>query len=214
MNYSDSPMLVIPTLLESKGILNGPSDLAFPHALCGAGLVAASANCARLLVSQKPSAILLLGICGAYESSGLRAGALVRVDSCILGDLGARDAEGHFLPAETLGFGGDVWDAASIEAFPENLPGLRERLFSLRGVRSASVQCACGTDSEAAERVLRTGAAIEEMEGAGVHAIAHAFGVPVFHVRAVSNRAGRRDQLQWDIPLALRSLGQWLRGDE
>jgi len=207
-------LILIPTEPERLGIFSGERQDAYSVALTGAGQVAAAANTARLIAALQPQAILLLGICGAYEGSGLNPGDVVRVDSCHLADFGAFERDGSWLGAESLGLGSVRWAASTPAELPEELVEVRERLNSLRGVTSASVQSACGTDELAALRATRGACQIEEMEGAGVCAVASALGVPVYHVRAVANRAGLRDRAAWKIPEALQALEAWWNSDE
>jgi futalosine hydrolase len=44
------------------------------------------------------------------------------------------------------------------------------------------------------------------MEGFGVAAAAHSFGIPVIEIRAISNAVGPRDREAWRIKEALDSL--------
>ena len=207
-------LILIPTELERQGICKGSRHEAFPVALSGVGQVAAAANTARLIRALQPQAILLMGICGAYEGSGLKPGDLVRVDDCFLADFGAFDRDGAWLGAQSLGLGPVRWSASDPADLPDALADERERLCALRGVTSASVQSVSGTDALATLRFAGGSCQIEEMEGAGVCAVAAALGIPVYHVRAVSNRAGLRDRSSWKISEALQALEGWWNTDE
>jgi len=204
-------LIVIPTEFESQKIITHNSPKFFN---CGAGLVSSAVNVAKTLSQNCPEALLLLGICGAYDSAQLCVGDVVRVDSCVLADFGVQDFNGSFLPSSQLGLGRSQWSASDVQNFPVAFPKLASRLKSLRGVASASVQCACGTDALAHDRAKQTQTLIEEMEGASVLACAESFGVPAFHVRAVSNRAGLRDRSAWKIDEALLALQRFLNSDE
>ena len=208
-------LIIVPTELERNGVLPADPDDAYEVVVCGAGLVSSAANVARLIAAHKPHGLLLLGICGAYSNSGLKPGDLVRVDASVLADFGAEDRSGELIPASLIGLGPVRWEATDPHHFLEGEEGvLRDRLCAIKGVVSASVQAACGTTTTALHRVALTGAAVEEMEGAAVLAVAAAMGVSCWHLRAVSNIAGDRDRDSWRIDLALETLYRWLHPDE
>ncbi|HSQ41465.1 MAG TPA: futalosine hydrolase [Fibrobacteraceae bacterium] len=199
-------LILVPSEVEIQG-LSLPEER-FKITCCGVGLVAAAATTAQLVSLHHPDALLLLGVCGAYASSGLHIGDVLRVDHSILADFGVQDSEGHLLRAEGLGLGENKIPAPPLSQIPDSLSWLNRRLSSIPGVTSASVQCACGTEALAKTRAKF--ALIEEMEGAAVLSVASAFSIPTYHVRAVSNRAGRREPALWRIPEALDQLRQWL----
>ena len=58
----------------------------------------------------------------------------------------------------------------------------------------------------AAERVLNFDVDVESMEGAACFSVCHAFGMPCYEIRAVSNFATTRDKSTWRISDALASL--------
>ena len=59
----------------------------------------------------------------------------------------------------------------------------------------------CG-DHEAAELAPRTGAEIETMEGAAVHAVCERAGIPLLHLRCISNFCGDRERGDWQLGAA------------
>ncbi len=58
----------------------------------------------------------------------------------------------------------------------------------------------------AKERVENFNVDVESMEGAACFSICHAFGVPCYEIRAVSNFATTRDKSTWRISDALAAL--------
>jgi futalosine hydrolase len=203
-------LIVVPTETEVRLIFNGERHEDNEIALCGAGLVSAAANIARVLASRKPDAILLLGICGAYRGSHLGIGDVVRIDGSFLADFGAEERDGSLISPTSIGLGDPLWESTRAQQFPREDAGLRDSFLALPGVVSASVQTACGREETALDRVARSGAQVEEMEGAAIVAVASSLCIPVFHVRAVSNFAGLRDRDSWRIAEAARALGAWL----
>jgi futalosine hydrolase len=203
-------LILVPTETERRLLLSGNRYEESDVGLCGVGLVNAAANTARLVVARSPNAVLLLGICGAYADSGVSVCDVVRVDQSYLTEFGAEESDGSFLLPTKLGLGDPLWKATDARRFPDVDFGLRERFLQAPSVSSASVQKATGTLKTAQQRLTHYPVQIEEMEGAAVLAVCHAFGVPVFHVRAVSNLAGPRDRASWKIAEAMDALGSWL----
>jgi len=197
-------LLVVPTQAELTGIGISEHDVV----VCGAGLVAAAANVSVALRDHKPDAVLLLGICGSYNIAEYPLGALLRVDSSILADFGVEEVDGSFRSATAIGFGDGVYKGSPMSLLPKADPWAR-RLQSLPFGVSASVQCVTGTEATAMQRRESALIQVEEMEGAAVFAVCNGWGIPVYQVRAVSNRAGLRDRTTWRIDLALEALYKW-----
>ena len=70
------------------------------------------------------------------------------------------------------------------------------------------------TDARARELVVRTGGAVESMEGAAVVHVALLEGKPVGEIRGISNPVGPRDRSTWRVreaaEAAQRVLIEWL----
>ena len=79
-------------------------------------------------------------------------------------------------------------------------------LSNLKSVAGLSVNCCTGTAAMASERVQNFDVDVESMEGAACFSVCHAFGMPCFEVRAVSNLATTRDKSTWRIADALAAL--------
>lgn len=205
-------LILVPTEHEFRSLFTLDMHPRIGTAICGAGLVSAATNTAKYLSMNPPKAVLLLGICGAYANSGFPIGTVVRVESSHLSDFGAYDHDGTLLSAEQLGLGLATWNSSSATDFPIVESELRDRFLKLPATHSSSVQGASGTDPMALDRARIGASSIEEMEGSAVLSVAQSFGVPVFHVRAVSNRAGLRNRSEWKIDVALNALHQWLHG--
>ena len=61
---------------------------------------------------------------------------------------------------------------------------------------------------------MRTGGAVESMEGAAIVHTAIAYSLPVAEIRGISNAVGDRDRSKWRLHEAARAAGselaQWL----
>lgn len=202
-----SPLVVIPTKGEFQAIEKAllPTQ---DHFICGAGLVAACANLSALLANQKPQSVLLVGIAGSYDFEIAPLGSVVRIDKMSLADFGAYTPEETLLTAESLGFGIQQYSTSPLEIAPTQW---KSALQKLKPVQSASVQAATGSDAKGVQRVQQFHVDVEEMEGASLAALCLAHQIPFFHVRAISNIAGKREREQWKIPEALHQLHLWFQ---
>jgi futalosine hydrolase len=171
----------------------------------GVGKVAAALTLAEILRDESPAAVLLFGVCGAYpdrhrRGARLQVGDLCTVGEDLLADEGVQTRDG-FLDLAAL-------DLAPARVWHANAAATRllaERL-SVPIVRGATVSTCSGTDPLSNDRTVRTGAAIETMEGAAVHACCERAGVPLVHLRCVSNFCGDRDRSGWQLAASVRRL--------
>lgn len=170
-------------------------------AVAGVGVVDFSANLARFFSQKKYERAFLLGICGAYPSSGLQVGDVVRVDTEVVADMGAQSREGHFIPWKTIVSEETIYKGAS----PRDLP---LRLAAISEVAGGTVNCCTGTRYLGNRRESTFQIQVESMEGAAFFAVCKAYGVSGYQFRAVSNMASDRDESSWDIPRALTALKQ------
>lgn len=172
----------------------------------GVGLLEFSTNLSvvlsRFSLEGPFTHVVLVGICGAYPGRGLSIGDVVRVDSERVGDMGVVDRDGSFTPwhkACGSSEGAQVYESSSLRGVPV-------WLSELKSVAGLTVNCCTGTSSMAAERVQNFDVDVESMEGASCFSICHAFGMPCFEIRAVSNFATDRDKSTWRISDALEKL--------
>ena len=179
----------------------------------GVGLLEFATNLSVLLsrfAAEGPfTHVVLVGICGAYPGRGLDVGDVVRVDSEVVGDLGVVESDGSFTPWHKVcatSANGSVPQTSAQVYESSSLRGVPAWLSNLKPVAGLSVNCCTGTASMAKERVENFNVDVESMEGAACFSICHAFGVPCYEIRAVSNFATTRDKSTWRIKEALASL--------
>jgi len=161
--------------------------------LCtGVGPVNAAHGVTLAITRERPDAIIICGVGGAYPGSGLVAGDVACAAQECYGDLGAAAPSG-FLDMQALGFPvvrGDVplYNDLPMQVWP-----------TARRVKFVTVNTCTGTESAARAIEARTGGAVENMEGAAVAHVAHLHGVPVGEVRGISNMVTNRDTAAWRL---------------
>jgi futalosine hydrolase len=185
--------LVVCVATELEGSLLRPH---VPVLCTGVGAVNAAYTLTRFLERQPAHAVIVCGIAGAYprafSEGGLNIGSVVCAESECYGDLGAQSANG-FLDMQTLGFpviqsAEPIYNVLPMQIFPAS-----------RKSRFVTMNTCTGDDESARHLEMRTGGAVESMEGAAVAHVAALFGVPVGEIRGISNRAGNRDRSTWRV---------------
>ena len=158
----------------------------------GVGPVNAAHAVTLFLAQDRPNAIVVCGVGGAYPSSGLHMGDVVCAETECYGDLGATSPAG-FLDMEALGFPivevpAPLYNVLPMQVFPVK-----------RRVRFVTMTSCTGTEAAARSIEARTGGAVESMEGAAVAHVAHLHGIPVGEVRGISNIVSDRDTRAWRL---------------
>lgn len=175
--------------MPEKVVILSPTELeinefhAPPHVkveVCGVGQAEVAAGVVAALAKHRPALIILAGIAGAYEGSGLAIGEVVLVGSERVADLGAMRG-GDFVPLYNKEY------ACPFAGPDRGLPRVASNTLDTAAFASAAQ------------------AAIENMEGAAFFATCLAAGVPFLELRAISNRVGDARSM-WDIPLAVKQL--------
>ncbi len=158
----------------------------------GVGPVNAAHLVTLCIARERPEAIVVCGVGGAYPGSGLAVGDVACAEVECYGDLGASSPAG-FLDMKALGF--------PIVAGPTPLfNDLPMQVFpAARRVKFVTVSTCTGTDAGARAIEARTGGAVENMEGAAVAHVAHLHAVPVGELRGISNMVTDRDTSTWRL---------------
>jgi futalosine hydrolase len=202
-------LICIATELEGgllKEHLGSRDDVAIVRT--GVGPVNAAHAVTLAITTHRPDAIVVCGVGGAYPGSGLAIGDVACAAVECYGDLGAASPTG-FLDMQALGF-------PVIAGSPPIFNDLPLQIFPVaRRAKFVTVTTCTGTDAGARAIELRTGGAVENMEGAAVAHVAHLHGVPMAEVRGISNIVTNRDTSAWrlkDAALAAQeTLLAWLR---
>ena len=156
----------------------------------GVGAVNAAHAVTVAILEEKPSAILVCGVGGAYPSSGLRVGDVAWAQMECYGDLGAASPTG-FLDMKALGFpvvAPSTYNDLALHLCPEG-----------QGVKFVTVSTCTGTAAAARAIEARTGGAVENMEGAAIAHVALLHDIPAGEVRGISNLVTDRDPASWRL---------------
>lgn len=153
-------------------------------------------------VGPPPSAILNIGIAGAYPNSGLAIGDLVLGTQEVYGDIGFTLPEPpHFRPITASPFGSFYQNPLTL--------WVPHGLLLAQG-RGCTVNSCTGTHTQGEHRETLFQAQFETMEGAAVAQWGHQWGIPVCELRAISNIAADRDMRLENIALSLKNLAMFL----
>jgi futalosine hydrolase len=148
--------------------------------VCGIGPVEAAAATAHALATDRPSAVLNIGIAGAKT---LEPPALVLGSEAVYCDVVA-DPDAAVRPVDRVQPDGRLLDAARVA-----LPDAHVSPIATAGALGGGTACE-----------------VEAMEGFGVLRAAELAGVPGLELRCVSNLVDERDRSQWRFAEALELL--------
>jgi futalosine hydrolase len=173
----------------------------------GVGPVNAAHAVTLAITRQRPDAIIVCGVGGAYPGSGLAVGDVACAEQECYGDLGAATPSG-FLDMKALGFPVIPGEVPVYNDLPMHVWPVERR------VKFVTVSTCTGSESVARAVEARTGGAVENMEGAAVAHVAHLHGIPVGEVRGISNLVVNRDTGAWRLEdaavAAQEALVTWL----
>ena len=175
----------------------------------GVGKARTAGGLAWALRTHRPTAVLQVGIGGAYLGSFLSIGLAMLADADLELDLGIAGAEGWAdfealrVPLLPTPDGGPAAD----RAVPTDArwTGLLAELSGLPRGRFATLDAVTADVERGAAMQQRFDVSIESMEGAAAAAVAARLGVPFAELRAVSNIVGERDRALWDLRGAIRA---------
>lgn len=198
-------LVVTAVSVERDAVLRGlQNNSRFDVLVAGVGSAIAAANTAKALASARYDLVVSAGIGGGFLDKA-EVGSLVVANEIVAADLGAETAEG-FSSLDKLGFG-----STCVKVDADLVSKVSEALLAANLAVNIgpilTVSTVTGTTASAEELAVRVpGAAAEAMEGYGAAVAAHAFGVPVIEIRAISNLVGPRDRTAWRINEALQVL--------
>lgn len=199
-------VIFIPTIKEAEGIFErlcySQHRFGYLESFCNDKKIVISGvtktNIAlstfSVLSSERFEEAYLIGIAGAYKKSGLELGEVVSIKYDYFAD-------------ESLLLDNKITLLSEL-GFPvcEENKVCFMTMDNLKLVNSNTVSLISGTDSLAELYFNKTGASVENMEGAAFGLVAEKFGIPFFHIRAISNYCGNRDNQMWNTKKALCAL--------
>jgi len=177
----------------------------------GIGKVNAAHAAAYVIEKYPVSAIINIGVGGAYPGSGLKVGDVALASREMYGDEGVIDSGGWSglkkigIPLVQQGkkryF--NEFPITSLSSFsPGWKTGMSGRDFKIRSGKFVTVSAASGMLKRARELELRFKAVCENMEGAAIAQVCALYKMPVFEIRGISNITGIRDKRKWDLQRA------------
>ena len=194
----------------------------------GLGKANTAAGLAIAVAELRPSAVLQVGIGGAYVGSFLSVGMAMLATEDLQLDLGLRRPEG-WADWSALGFplrpqvpDALVADAGDRGAAPVRVVAVPTDRALADAIATGAVLDAAGAATglprgrfatlDAVTHDVHLGAAmqaafdvsVESMEGAAAAQTALALAIPFAELRAVSNVVGERDKARWDLRGAVR----------
>ncbi len=208
-------LLVAATHFEVEGILMALPEISEVNPslhteflITGPGIFNTAAVLSRHLVIQRYDLMVNIGIAGSFKPT-FGIGDLAIVSRDCFGDFGAEDGPG-FLSAFEIGL-------IQPDQFPYtrgwivNEPGpvLPENAGLPHG-KGITVQTAHGNTAAIRKIAERLDPDIESMEGAAFLHIGLTEGIPCLQIRAISNNVERRNRKNWNIPLALGNLSDYI----
>jgi futalosine hydrolase len=178
-----------------------------------------ASHTATLLAQERPAAIIVFGVGGAYPSSGAGIGDVAIAKEEIAGDEGVLTPDG-FKDTQFMGIP-LLKTATSVIYTTYHAPEMHvkqciETLVSRQEAGSGKVHAGAfvtlstctGTTARARELEERHHGLCENMEGAAVAHVAELHGIPWIEVRGISNIVEDRDLRKWDIPRAAQAAQQ------
>ncbi|HEY1113139.1 MAG TPA: futalosine hydrolase [Chitinophagaceae bacterium] len=173
--------------------------------ITGVGLVASTYSLAKRLAKNHPGLVIQTGVAGALNEE-LILGQVVVVGSEIIGDEGvAESGTFHSLFALKLADAGKS-PYRNGKLLNNHLP--KWAPAGLPVVHGVSVN-QISTNGEQIDYYRdHLGADIETMEGAALHYVAGAEGVPFLQLRAISNYVGERNKSKWVLREAIEHVNR------
>lgn len=136
----------------------------------------------------------LIGIAGCYRNSNLTIGEVVCVENDYFVDEGLL-IEGVLKMTNEIGF--SVCNDNTVQF---------QTIKGSKIVNANTVSFLSSFDKLAEIYFTKTGAEIENMEGAAFGLICERFKIPAYHIRGISNYCGDRKNQKWDLKKSFLNL--------
>jgi futalosine hydrolase len=172
-----------------RGLINQKTSVVI--CICGVGKANAAYSTGLFIERFSPDIIYLIGIGGAYPSSGLNIGDIVIGEKEIYGDEGLALKDG-FHTMQEIGLPVLVIDG--IDYFNEFQLLVPEKLNTFKSKGNFVTVSSCTGSLEKAFAIEKKFKAIcENMEGAAVAHICKLYGITPVEIRGISNIIGDRE---------------------
>lgn len=205
-------LLVAATESELKPVLEGFSrgsdaegftlgTLRVKCLVSGVGMVSTAFELAKELSAHRYDLAINIGIAGSFNRN-LAIGQVLQITDDFFADFGAEDGP-HFLSMHDLGLANNHYAPILPNISSPALEGLEK-------VRAITVNKVHGNELSIAATTDRLHPDLESMEGAAFFYACQQFALPSIQIRSISNYVERRNRDQWNIPLAIDQLHQFL----
>ncbi|MFW5821157.1 MAG: futalosine hydrolase [Bacteroidota bacterium] len=167
------------------------------------GIFSASYYLTRELTLKNYELVINAGICGTYNQK-LNIGSAVRVESEFFADTGAEDGKTLF-DLGLMNKDAFPFQNGKLHDNPGNIKGLDD---ILPAVKAVTVNRISQTNMNISFIMTKYRPDIESMEGAAVFYICANEGLNYIQIRGISNVVGDRDQDNWEVGKAMKSVGE------
>ncbi len=198
-------LIIAATKNEIQPFLNSDIQKSNPVdiLITGVGMVATAYSLTKKIKETSYDLLLNVGIAGAF-SKDIQLGQIVRVKEDSFSELGAQDNDQH-LTLKDLNLG-EFQYLENIEVTLSN----NQLIKNLPITNGITVNKIHGKDSSIEMVRNLFSPDVESMEGASVFYVARQEKLYSLQIRAISNLVEKRNKDNWNIPLAIKKLNDWL----
>lgn len=169
----------------------------------GVGLLASAFSLTKLILEEKPSLVIQIGIAGCFDEK-CSPGKVVIVNEDMVADQGVME-EGNWKDIFDLKLERSNYTPYEKRRLPN--PWIKKFNLTKLPVVNAITVNQISTDEAYIKKLKKKyNPYIESMEGAALHYVCRMQQIPFVQVRAVSNYIGERDKSKWHISEALQNL--------
>lgn len=177
--------------------------------ITGMGMMQTATHLAIYAMKHQRDVYIDAGVAGAFNRD-ITIGEVVHVVSETYGDFGVEDGD-EFKDFYDLGFlekKEDEFDHGLLVPFGDlkNHPQLQ----TIRSVSSLTVNKVHGKEETIAMIMKKYPADIENMEGLAFFNVLNELQKSCIEIRSVSNYVERRNKENWDLPLSVKNLNEFL----
>ena len=172
----------------------------------GPGLLNTVFHLTQYIALNNVDLIINAGIAGAFDLE-VQKGTIFRVYRDTIADMGVEYADGSFQ---------DVFEMGLMQSneFPYRDAWLYpidwKPMDHIPSASAVTVNRVSGSQSSILQLREKYQPDIESMEGAGVFYTCNMMKIPSIQIRAISNHIEPRNKANWDIPLAIKALNDYL----
>lgn len=184
----------------------GKESLEISFLNTGPGLLATAVTLSHHLTKHKYNLVINAGIAGAFNHD-VSKGTVFNVYRDTIADLGAEHSDGSFQNIFEIGL-------TDLNEFPYRdgwlYPVSQSSMVVLPSASAVTVNKVTGSQSSIQQIYEKYQPDLESMEGAAVFYTCNIMNTPSIQIRSVSNHIEPRNKANWNIPLAIKALNDYL----